>query len=449
MLPRVAIVGRPNVGKSSLVNRILGRRAAITQELPGVTRDQVSYPAEWSGRAFMLLDTGGWEARVQGLAAQVAAQAERGMREADLVVLVVDAIVGVTQDDAAVAARLQRSPVPVVLVANKVDGAAQEAELPRLWSLGLGEPYGVSAVHGRGLGDLLDALIERLPRHAAPEAVGTAGAVALVGRPNVGKSSLFNRLGGGDLAIVDDAPGTTRDSVDTLVEHDGQTWRFVDTAGMRRHMRHASGTDYYALVRSLEAIARADVALLVLDAPAGVTEDDQKVAAQAVEAGCALVLVANKWDLIDEEGRRQWDADMERRLGFVDWAPLVRTSALTKRGLDRLWPAIIQVVEARAHRVPTAELNSWLGSASDRTPPPPARGRAVKLRYATQVAVDPPEVLVFTNGALSPSYRRYLEHGLRATFGFVGTPVRVRVRTRSSEDAQRKPRAPQGEREET
>jgi GTPase len=435
---RVAVVGRPNVGKSTLVNRILGRRAAITQEQPGVTRDRVAYEAEWSGRRFELVDTGGWEPRAAGLQARVVAQAERAMAEADLLLFVVDATVGVTEEDAAAAARLRRGRVPVLLVANKVDSEAVEAELGDLWSLGLGEPLPVSGLHGRGSGDLLDAIVERLGTGQAVAEEPPAPAVAIVGRPNVGKSSLLNRLAGEELAIVDPTPGTTRDTVDSTVIRDGRRYRLVDTAGMRRSFQRAEGADYYAFVRSLEAVDRADVALLVLDAPEGVAEQDQKVAVRAAEAGCALVLLANKWDLMDEEARRQFDLDLERKLYFVDWAPLLRVSARTGRGVEKVWGLVGGALAERDRRVPTAALNQWLGRATERTPPPPVRGRTVKVRYATQARVAPPELVLFATGQLAPSYRRYLERDLRRTFGFQGTPVRLVVRVRTREDERRR-----------
>jgi GTP-binding protein len=435
-LPRVAVVGRPNVGKSTLVNRLLGRRAAITQEQPGVTRDRVAYQAEWSGRRFELVDTGGWEPRATGLQARVVAQAERAMADADLLLLVVDTTVGVTEEDAAVAGRLRRGRVPVLLVANKVDSAAAEPQTATLWSLGLGEPLAVSSLHGRGSGDLLDAVIKRLGAPAESADEPDVPALAIVGRPNVGKSSLLNRLAGEDLAIVDPTPGTTRDTVDSLVARAGRSYRLVDTAGMRRAFQQAEGADYFAFVRSLEAVDRADVALLVLEAPLGVAEQDQKVAVRAVEAGCGVVLLANKWDLMDDEARRQFGVDLERKLYFVDWAPMLRVSARTGRGVEKIWGLVDGVLEERARRIPTAALNQWLGQATEHTPPPPVRGRTVKLRYATQARVDPPELVVFTTGPLTPSYRRYLEHDLRRTFGFEGTPVRLVVRVRARERSQ-------------
>jgi GTPase len=444
-LARVAVVGRPNVGKSTLVNRILGRRAAITEERPGVTRDRVAYEAEWSGRRFEVVDTGGWEPRATGLQARVVAQAERAMVEADLLLFVVDATVGVTEEDAAVAARLRRGRVPVLLVANKVDSEAVETQVGALWSLGLGEPVPVSGLHGRGSGDLLDAVVERLGaaqgaaggRRTGHEAEPAVPALAIVGRPNVGKSSLLNRLAGEELAIVDPTPGTTRDTVDSTVDRDGRRYRLVDTAGMRRSIQRAEGADYFAFVRSLEAVDRADVALLVLDASTGVAEQDQKVAIRAAEAGCGLVLLANKWDLMDEEARRRFDLDLERKLYFVDWAPLLRTSARTGRGVDKVWGLVDSVLAERSRRIPTAALNQWLGRATERTPPPPARGRTVKVRYVTQARVAPPELVLFATGQLTPSYRRYLENDLRRTFGFQGTPLRLVVRVRTG--AERRP----------
>jgi GTP-binding protein len=432
-LARVAVVGRPNVGKSTLVNRILGRRAAITQEQPGVTRDRVTYEAEWSGRRFELVDTGGWEPRATGLQARVVAQAERAMAEADLLLFVVDATVGVTEEDAAVAARLRRGQLPVLLVANKVDSAAVEAQVGDLWSLGLGEPVPVSGLHGRGSGELLDAVVARLGTGRAAAEAPPAPALAIVGRPNVGKSSLLNRLADAELAIVDPTPGTTRDTVDSTVDRDGRRYRLVDTAGMRRSIQRAEGADYFAFVRSLEAVDRADAALLVLDAPAGVAEQDQKVAIRAAEAGCGLVLLANKWDLMDDEARRRFDLDLERKLYFVDWAPLLRTSARTGRGVEKVWGLVDGVLAERTRRVPTAALNQWLGRATEHTPPPPVRGRTVKVRYATQARVAPPELVLFTTGQLTPSYRRYLEKDLRRTFGFQGTPLRLVVRVRTGE----------------
>jgi GTP-binding protein len=436
-LPRVAVVGRPNVGKSTLVNRVLGRRAAITQATPGVTRDRVAYPAEWAGRRFELVDTGGWEARSAGLAARVAEQAERAMTDADLIVLVVDVQVGVTAADAEVAQRLRRSHVPVLLAANKADATAHELDASALWQLGLGEPYPVSGLHGRGSGDMLDALVALLPDapRGGTDQAETPPGVALVGRPNVGKSSLLNRLAGSEVALVDPVPGTTRDTVDQVLDADGRTYRFVDTAGIRRGFARAKGADYYALVRSFEAVDRADVAVLLLDAPDGVAEQDQKVARRAVDAGCGIVVAANKWDLMDDEARGAFATDLERKLFFVDWAPLLRISAKTGRNVTKLMPTLDDVLAARGTRIPTPTLNQWLGQAVGRTPPPPAHGKAVKVRYVTQASANPPQMVLFTTGELSRSYLRYLERDLRRTFGFQGTPLRLSVRIRAGRSA--------------
>jgi GTP-binding protein len=431
--PRVAVVGRPNVGKSTLVNRILGRRAAITQEQPGVTRDRVAYEAEWSRRRFEVVDTGGWEPKATGLQARVVAQAERAMREADLLLFVVDATTGVTEEDAAIATRLRRGGVPVLLVVNKADDTASETLASSFWSLGLGEPLPVSALHGRGAGDVLDAVVEHLPARSTVVAEPEVAAVAIVGRPNVGKSSLLNRMAGTEVAIVDPTPGTTRDTVDSIVDHDGARYRLVDTAGMRRSFQHAEGADYFALVRSFQAVDRADVALLVLEAPEGITEQDQKVAVRAVEAGAGVVLVANKWDMMDDDARRRFDLDLERQLHFVGWAPLLRTSARTGRNVDKVWSLIDAVLAERGRRVPTAALNRWLEEATGRTPPPPVRGRSVKVRYVTQARIHPPEFVFFTTGPLTPAYRRYLERNLRRAFGFEGTPLRLVARARGRE----------------
>jgi GTP-binding protein len=437
-LPRVAVVGRPNVGKSTLVNRVLGRRAAIVQELPGVTRDRVRYEAEWNGRRFEVVDTGGWEPHTSGLAARVAAQAELAMAEADLVLLVVDATVGATTEDQAVSELLRRGEVPVLLVANKVDSRSQESDAAALWSLGLGTPHAVSALHGRGSGDLLDEVVDRLPD--APR--GLAGedatpAIAIVGRPNVGKSSLFNKLAGSELAIVDPVPGTTRDTIDEVIERDGRAYRFVDTAGMRRAFARAQGADYYALVRSYQAIDRADVAVLVVDAADGVAEQDQKVAIRAVEAGAGLVVVCNKWDLVDADQRRELQLDIEHRLYPVKWAPMLRTSARTGRGVERLWPMLDAVVDVRSRRIPTGQLNQWLTEAVTKTPPPPVGGKSVRVKYVTEARTRPPEFVFFTTGPLTAAYRRFLEADLRRTFDFEGTPLRLVVRARP-------PRQPRG-----
>lgn len=438
----VAVVGRPNVGKSTLVNRLSGRREAIVEEKPGVTRDRTTHEASWQGRRFTVVDTGGWTpgwARVDehGLDAAVTAQAEAATRLADLVLLVLDGAVGVTEEDAAAAKWVRQSGAEVLLVANKVDkpSGLPPGELTGLYALGLGEPLQLSALHGHGSGDLLDVVVRRLTASGAldrPAAAPGAPGVALLGRPNVGKSSLFNRLIGEERVIVDDRPGTTRDAVDTVVEAGGRQWRFVDTAGLRKRSRSGGATEYYSTVRTVQALDRAAVALLVIDASEPVTEQDQRLARQVLDAGRALVLVLNKWDLVDEERRELLDRERDRMLGFVDFAELVRTSALTGRALDRLLPRIESAHEQWTHRVPTARLNGWLGEAVAATAPPMFRGRPVRLRYATQPRAEPPTFRIFGTGEVPPSYVRYLERRLRESFGFQGTPldVAVRVRTR-------------------
>jgi GTP-binding protein len=430
-LPVLAVVGRPNVGKSTLVNRILGRREAVVEDVPGVTRDRVAYDAIWNGRAFIVVDTGGWEPDARGLAARVAAQAEVAVDAADAVLLVVDATVGATDTDDAVARVLRRAGKPVVLAANKVDDERTEADAQGLWSLGLGEPHPVSAIHGRGSGDLLDAILAARP-DAPADRDDDAGPhrVALVGRPNVGKSSLLNRLAGEERAVVDAEAGTTRDPVDSLVELGGEVWRFVDTAGIRRRVREASGAEYYAHLRTEAAIDKAEVAVVLLDASEPITEQDQRVIGTAVEAGRALVVVLNKWDLVDEDRRLRLEKEIRRDLARVAWAPRVNVSARTGRAVDKLVPALHTALDGWAQRVPTAQLNAWLGEVVAATPPPVRGGKQPKVLFATQAATRPPRFVVFTSGFLEAGYRRFLERRLRERFGFEGTPVEISVRVR-------------------
>ncbi len=434
-LPTVAVVGRPNVGKSTLVNRILGRRAAVVQDTPGVTRDRVSYEALWSGRQFLVTDTGGWEPKATGRALRIAQQAERAMQTADVVILVVDTTVGPTETDLAAARVLRRSDRPVLLIANKVDDERTEPAVGELWSLGLGEPIPVSALHGRGSGDLLDLILDALPQ-APREREDFVGPrrVALVGRPNVGKSSLLNRLVGEDRAVVDSVAGTTVDPVDSLVELDGQEWRFVDTAGLRRRVAHASGTEYYASLRTDAAIDAAEVALVLIDASESITEQDQRVIGAVIESGRALVLAMNKWDAVDEDRRYDLEREVDRELARVTWATRVNLSALTGRGVNRIAPALQSALESWEKRVPTATLNQWLRTTVDRTPPPPRGGKAPKIRYATQADIRPPRFLVFSTGFLEAGYRRFLERKLREDFGFAGSPIEVSVRVKEKSE---------------
>ena len=433
--PLVAVVGRPNVGKSTLVNRIIGHREAIVEEQPGVTRDRKVLEADWNGREFLVVDTGGWLATQDGIDAQVSRQAERAIAEADVVLLVVDATVGVTEEDDRVAGLLRRSRTgkPVLVAANKVDEGNREADAWAFARLGLGDPIVVSALHGRGTGDLLDAVVDRLPE-AQPEADQPAEpvepdvpAVAIVGRPNVGKSTLFNRLIGDDRSVVHDVPGTTRDSIDTVVETDEGPIRFVDTAGMRRKSRIDEGPEYYSLVRALQSIDRADAALLVIDATEGVTHQDQRLAERIDAAGSPVVIVLNKWETLDAERRAQVMVDVGRRLEFLGYAPVLKISALTGKGVYRLVPALGQAIDAYHRRVPTGELNQVLQAAQAAHPAP----GGVRVLYATQGAADPPTFTLFASRTLPPTYLRYLERRIREHFDFGPTPLKLRVRRRA------------------
>ena len=441
MSPVVAVVGRPNVGKSTLVNRILGRREAIVEERPGVTRDRKAVDAEWQGRRFTLLDTGGWSAAGNELDAKVSAQAERAVREADAVLFVVDASVGLTADDEQVARVLYSAAVPVLVVANKVDHAGQADSVWELLGLGLGAPHQVSALHGRGTGDLLEELVARLDEAAAdapdPDgadrpggglaaAAAEAFSVVLVGRPNAGKSTLFNRLIGEDRAIVHDLPGTTRDAIDTLIETDEGPVRFIDTAGMRRRARIDSGTEYYSLVRALRAVDTADVALLVVDASVGVTHQDQRLAERVDAAGCPIVVLLNKWDLIGTEARIDLGRDVGDRLGFLGGAPVLRISALSGKGVTRLWPSLSAAVAEYRTRIPTRRVNEVVRAAQSAQPAP----GGARILYAAQVATDPPTFTLFANRTLPRTYLRYIERMLRESFDLGVTALKFRVRRR-------------------
>jgi GTP-binding protein len=438
--PVLAVVGRPNVGKSTLVNRILGSRQAVVEDTPGVTRDRVAYDAEWRGRAFTVVDTGGWEPAIEGspaLAARVAAQARVAVDAADAVLFVTDAVVGVTDADDAVAAVLRRSGKPVVLAANKVDDAPAETGVHSLWSLGLGEPVPVSALHGRGSGDLLDAVLGALPE--APEDRDDAEAgprrVALIGRPNVGKSSLLNKLAGHDRVLVDAVAGTTRDPVDELIDLGGKTWRFVDTAGIRRRVRETQGADYFAALRTERALDRAEVAVVLIDASEPLAEQDLRIVSMVIEAGRALVIAYNKWDLVDEDRRNFLDKEIDRQLYTARWAPRVNISASTGWHVDRLVPALEAALTGWETRVPTGRLNTWLSGLIAATPPPVRGGKQPKIMFATQAGTRPPHFVLFTSGFLQAGYRRFIERRLREEFGFQGTPVHLSMRLREKRSA--------------
>ncbi|GAA1463014.1 ribosome biogenesis GTPase Der [Williamsia maris] len=434
-MPTVAIVGRPNVGKSTLVNRILGRREAVVEDIPGVTRDRVSYSANWSGRRFLVQDTGGWEPDAKGMQQSIAKQAEHAMKTADAVVLVVDATVGATSTDEAVAKVLRRSKTPVLLAANKVDDERVESEAATLWSLGLGQPWSVSAAHGRGAGDLLDAILEILPETPRESDVyGGPRRVALVGKPNVGKSSLLNKLTDSDRAVVDNVAGTTVDPVDELVELGGRLWNFVDTAGLRKRVNTASGHEYYASLRTRAAIDASEVVVLLIDASEPITEQDQRVLTSVIEAGRALVIAFNKWDLVDEDRRLQLDKEIDRDLARVPWARRVNISASTGRSVQKLVPALDGALDSWDKRISTGQLNGWLKDIIAATPPPVRGGRQPRVMFATQAATRPPTFVLFTTGFLEAGYRRFLERKLREQFGFDGSPVRINVRVREKRE---------------
>jgi GTPase len=431
--PVLAVVGRPNVGKSTLVNRLIGRREAVVQDIPGVTRDRVSYDALWNGKRFTLVDTGGWEPDARGLQAAVAAQAEMAIRSADAVMLVVDASVGATTTDEAVARILRKGDIPVILVATKVDDDRLTSDTAALWRLGLGEPYPVSGLHGRGSGDLLDVILEKLPE--TPRDLFGAGAggprrVALIGKPNVGKSSLLNKVSGELRSVVHDVAGTTVDPVDSLVELDGEVWRFVDTAGLRKRVKTASGMEYYASLRTQAAIEASEVALVLIDASEPIAEQDQRVITMVQEAGRALVLVFNKWDLVDEDRRLAMKRELERDLVSVRWAERVNVSALTGRSVARIAPSLRTALASWDRRIPTGQLNSWLADIVAATPPPVRSGKQPKILFATQATTRPPTFVLFSSGFLEAGYRRFLERKLREEFDFTGSPVRISVRVR-------------------
>jgi GTP-binding protein len=441
-LPVLAIVGRPNVGKSTLVNRILGRREAVVQDTPGVTRDRVSYEANWSGRRFMVMDTGGWEVDVSGLDKRVAEQAEIAVELADAIVFVVDATVGLTDTDEAFVRVLRRGKKPVVLVANKVDNPQLEAEAATLWALGLGEPHPVSAMHGRGAGDLLDAIFAALPAQPPAESFGTPlggpRRVALVGKPNVGKSSLLNRLAGEDRVVVDPTAGTTRDPVDELISLGGKTWRFVDTAGIRRRVNQTYGADYYASLRTAAAIEKAEVAVVLIDVSEPLAEQDLRIISKVAETGRALVVAYNKWDKLDDERRYYLEREIEQELVQVQWAPRVNISASTGRRVEKLVPAIEEALEGWETRISTGKLNAFLGTLVAEHPHPVRSGKQPRILFGTQPSAKPPRFVLFASGFLEAGYRRFIERRLREEFGFVGTPIEISVRVREKRGSRSK-----------
>lgn len=431
-LPVLAIVGRPNVGKSALVNRILGRREAVVQDTPGVTRDRVNYKAEWNERWFTLVDTGGWEPDAKGIHAAVAAQAEIAIDLADVVLFVVDAMVGPTATDEHVVKMLRATKKPVILVANKVDDIRHEPEAASLWSLGLGQPWPVSAVHGRGVADLLDYVLTVLPEVSAvaKEQVGGPRRVALLGRPNVGKSSLLNRAAGEDRVVVHDLAGTTRDPVDEQIELAGRVWTFVDTAGIRRRMNLAQGADFYASLRTSAALEKAEVAVVLIDVTEPISEQDVRIIELVLESGRALVLAFNKWDMLDDERRRYLEREIEQDLGHVAWAPRVNISAKTGRHMEKLVPALELALQSWDTRIPTGKFNALLAELTSEHPHPVRGGKQPRILFGTQASTRPPTFVLFTTGFLDPQYRRFITRRLRELYGFEGSPINVNMRVR-------------------
>ncbi|MFQ6172391.1 ribosome biogenesis GTPase Der [Oryzobacter sp. R7] len=432
-VPVVAVVGRPNVGKSTLVNRIIGRREAVVEDVPGVTRDRVAYDAEWTGTRFTLVDTGGWAVDATGIHLRVAEQAEIAVELADAVLFVVDATVGATDDDESVVKLLRRSGKPVVLVANKVDDQRTEADAAALWNLGLGQPWPVSALHGRGSGDALDALLDVLPEFSQAGGAYERGGprrVALLGRPNVGKSSMLNKLAGSERVVVDNVAGTTRDPVDELIELRGRTWRFVDTAGIRRRVHQTRGADFYASLRTQTALEKAEVAVVLVDASETITEQDIRVIQQVIDSGRALVIAYNKWDLTDEERRHFLEREIERDLVQIPWAPRVNVSARTGRHMEKLVPALDTALESWETRISTGRLNAFLGEVVAAHPHPVRGGKQPRILFATQAGTRPPRFVLFASGFIEAGYRRFVERRLREEFGFEGTPIEISVRVR-------------------
>jgi len=427
----VAIVGRPNVGKSTLVNRFLGRREAVVEDFPGVTRDRISYIADWGGQRFWVQDTGGWDPNVKGIHGAIARQAETAMETADVIVMVVDTKVGITETDAVMARKLHGASVPVILVANKFDSDMQYADMAEFYALGLGDPWPVSAQHGRGGADVLDEILRSFPdQPRQPSITEGPRRVALVGKPNVGKSSLLNKIAGEERSVVDDVAGTTVDPVDSLVQLDGHLWKFIDTAGLRKKVKNAQGHEYYASLRTRGVIDAAEVCLFMIDSSEPVSEQDQRVLSMILDAGKALVLVFNKWDLMTEDRRWELERDIEQQLAHIPWVRRGNIFAKTRRGRHKLEPYMEEALENWDKRITTGQLNTWLRATMAQNPPPMKGGRIPRVLFATQASTQPPVIVLFTTGFLDAGYRRYLERKFREAFGFEGTPVRIAVRVR-------------------
>lgn len=431
--PVVAVVGRPNVGKSTLVNRIIGSRSAVVEKRPGVTRDRREYEADWAGRDFILVDTGGWEVKPDGdLNRSIREQAEGAVSGADAVILVVDGTTELTKDDTGVISILRSADIPILLAANKIDDETAEWNIDRFWGLGLGDPQAISAYHGRGVGDLLDELVAVLPDSGGLDEEDQLPRIAIVGRPNVGKSTLLNHLLGEERVIVSAVPGTTRDPIDVDVEINGETYRIVDTAGIRRKPQISEDADFYAVLRAREALEEADVALLMIDSGEGVTHQDQRIASEIVAAGAGILILLNKWDVLDEEQREWTESSLPDRFGFISWAPALRMSALTGARVGRLGAAIEAVFETRVRRIPTGPLNRDIRDWTQAHPPPVRKGRRPKIHYVVQAGVSPPTFVIFISGGdLGEDYLRFLENRLRDKYDFVGNPIHFVTRNRA------------------
>ena len=429
-LPVVAVLGRPNVGKSTLVNRIIGRREAVVEDQPGVTRDRVIHDAEWNGKKFRVMDTGGWEPKGTGMQSKVTAQAELALQHCDVAIFVVDVQVGALDEDELIVKLLRKSGKPVVLIANKVDGLKDESDASALWNLGLGEPHPVSALHGRGSGDALDFVVELLPKIGNSRVHSGLRRIALVGKPNVGKSSLLNKLADSERVVVDDQAGTTRDPVDEVVEIGGKNWQFVDTAGIRRRPNQQDGVDFYAALRTQVAIERSEVAAALIDASQPLTEQDLRILSLIEESGRALVLIFNKWDLVDEDRRLELEREIDRELIQFGWAERVNISAKTGWHKDRLVPALERALSSWENRIPTGKLNAFLGQLVSATPPPVRGGKQPRILYASQIDNKPPRFVIFATGFLEAGYRRFIERRLREEYGFAGSPIEISVKVR-------------------
>jgi GTP-binding protein len=429
--PRVVVIGRPNVGKSTLVNRLIGRREAVVQDTPGVTRDRIQYDAEWSGKHFILIDTGGWSSEKTGLLPKISEQVQIAIDQADLILFIVDAQVGLTEDDEAVVKLIRRNSVPVILVANKVDGIEAEAQIGNLWSLGLGEPFPVSALHGRGSGDLLELVVSRMPDESRiQDQLKGPTKVALIGRPNVGKSSLLNKLTKSNRSVVSEIAGTTVDPVDEIVMINDEAWNFIDTAGIRRRVRESSGYEYYASLRTQAALERAEIALLILESSENITDQDRKLINLVTEAGRALVLVFNKWDLLDEDRREMLEKEIDLDLHNVRWAPRVNLSALTGWHVDRISTALHTAYAGWSTRIATSKLNQFIKEFIAANPHPVRGGKQSKILFATQIGQKPPAFALFTTGMIDESYTRFIERRLREEYGFLGSPIHIKVKIR-------------------